>query len=214
VRLLPPTSLISVNPNARPHSSFSIEPPPPLDNALFAVQAPSGNVKPRRPPGRPRIVRAPGELPPRRRKKVPPPTPAVSDNAAAAAASGVSGAAPPPPAPSTKSDSKRVSGWPGLPRSKPAPSESGKRPVPQLSLAEELDELPIDMILHENDLLIAAIKEMQSIDAERAVAMQQQLHFNLMYLLSVDSTTESAPAVVTESASTDQPAGGGAPVAP
>jgi hypothetical protein len=63
----------------------------------------------------------------------------------------------------------------------------------ELSLADELDEIPTDLILRENALLIEAIKELQGVDVDKAVQLQQQLQFNLVYLLSCDHHVPPLP---------------------
>jgi hypothetical protein len=195
VRNLPPTSLISVNPDAprHHHASLFAVPPPPLDDALFGDGF--ADVKAmRRKPGRPRKVLPPGQELPKRRRNPPQPK---SDVATAVEADN---AAVPAVASSNSSSATKKLRRSGVPKGRTPDAAPTEPPKPPLSLAEELDELPLEMILAENALLINAIKELQCTDADKAVALQQQLHFNLMYLLSVDSATEPTAAAESSAA--------------
>jgi hypothetical protein len=209
VRNLPPTSLISVNPDAprHHHASGFMMPPPPLDDALFGDGF--ADVKAaRRKPGRPRKVLAPGQELPKRRRKPPQPksevaTAVEADNAVVPDVTSSDTNSIINNNNSSSSSSAKKLRRIGVPKGRTpaaAPTEPPKAP---LSLVEELDELPVEMILAENALLINAIKELQCTDADKAVALQQQLHYNLMYLLSVDSATE--PTAAAESASAAAP---------
>jgi hypothetical protein len=169
--LMSPNAYISVNPN------LFAPPPMLLDDALVLPDSSLPDaalpVVPRR--GRPRIPTDPNKpRAPRKRKSLPP---AVSAPANATSVS-VSSSSRPKARP--KAASSRRTSAPVVAVVPPPPV------VKELSLADELDELPTDMILRENALLIDAIKELQAVDVDKAMLLQQQLQFNLVYLLSSD----------------------------
>lgn len=178
--MLAPDAYISVNPGL-----FDNPPPPMLlhdvdDAALLALAADS--AKPKR--GRPRKSNAVAREPPKAKApKLPKP--------------------PKPPKPPKETTSKAARGK-SASRGNAGVNADVAPPAarPEMTLAQELDEMPTELILRENALLIDAIRELQSSDVDKAVKLQQHLHFNLVYLLSCDHKVPAAAASSTNAVST------------